>query len=113
MRTTLDIADDVLAVAKDLARAEGKTLGKVISDLARSTLTAPSAGSAGFAKSGEAYGLGAWPALPNRQGVVVTTGMIERIEEQLDREDASVEDSSLVPAAPSRSKPGHKRGTGR
>ena len=41
MRTTLDIADDVLQAAKELARRERKTAGAVISDLARSALTAP------------------------------------------------------------------------
>ena len=35
MRTTLDIADDVLFAARDLARRENKSLGEVISDLAR------------------------------------------------------------------------------
>ena len=39
MRTTLDIDDDVLAVAKDLARAQNKTAGKVLSDLVRKELT--------------------------------------------------------------------------
>lgn len=35
MRTTLDIADDVLFAAKDVARMERKSLGQVISELAR------------------------------------------------------------------------------
>ena len=35
MRTTLDIADDVLFAAKELARREKKPLGQVISELAR------------------------------------------------------------------------------
>ena len=35
MRTTLDISDDVLFAAKDIARHSGKTMGQVISDLAR------------------------------------------------------------------------------
>jgi hypothetical protein len=34
MRTTLDI-DDVLKAAKDLARPEHKTAGRILSDLAR------------------------------------------------------------------------------
>lgn len=41
MRTTLDIADDVLHAAKERARREKKTAGEVISDLARRALTAP------------------------------------------------------------------------
>jgi len=39
MRTTLSIEDDVLAAAKELATREGKTVGEVISDLARQALT--------------------------------------------------------------------------
>jgi hypothetical protein len=35
MRTTLDIEEDVLFAAKDLARREKKTAGQVISELAR------------------------------------------------------------------------------
>lgn len=39
MRTTLNIADDVLFAAKDRARREKKTVGEIISDLARRALT--------------------------------------------------------------------------
>jgi hypothetical protein len=35
MRTTLDIDDDVLQAAKELARRERKTAGRVLSELAR------------------------------------------------------------------------------
>ena len=38
MRTTLDIEEDVLFAAKDLARREDKTAGQVISELARKGL---------------------------------------------------------------------------
>ena len=38
MRTTLSIDDDVLAAAKGLAELQRKTLGEVISELARSAL---------------------------------------------------------------------------
>lgn len=40
MRTTLDIEDDVLQAAKELAKREGSSAGKVISSLARAGLTA-------------------------------------------------------------------------
>ena len=47
MRTTLDIDDDVLQAARDVARREKKTAGKVISELARKALGAsPAAGKA-------------------------------------------------------------------
>ena len=47
MRTTLDIADDVLHAAKERARRENRTAGEVISELARRALTAPPPAAAG------------------------------------------------------------------
>jgi len=41
MRTTLDIADDVLFAAKEIARREQKSLGQVVSDLVRKAFQAP------------------------------------------------------------------------
>ena len=38
MRTTLDIDDDILQAAKEIAAAEGRTAGKVLSQLARKGL---------------------------------------------------------------------------
>jgi len=38
MRTTLSIDDDVLSAAKELAAKDGKTIGEVLSDLARQAL---------------------------------------------------------------------------
>lgn len=38
MRTTLSIDDDVLLAAKDLATRQDKSIGEVISDLARQAL---------------------------------------------------------------------------
>jgi hypothetical protein len=39
MRTTLDIDDDVIAAARELAAAERRSLGSVVSELARRGLT--------------------------------------------------------------------------
>ena len=39
MRTTLDIDEDVLQAAKELAEFRGQSAGKVLSDLARKALT--------------------------------------------------------------------------
>jgi len=39
VRTTLDLDEDVLQAAKELASARGTTAGKVISELARKALT--------------------------------------------------------------------------
>ena len=40
MRTTLELDDDLLTTAKQLARQQGVTLGQVISELARKSLEA-------------------------------------------------------------------------
>jgi len=40
MRTTLELDDDLVNTAKDLARQQGSTLGRVISDLALQSLAA-------------------------------------------------------------------------
>ena len=58
MRTTLDIADDVLQAAKELASAHGRTAGEVLSDLARKGLARPA--SQGRTRNGV-------PLLPRRQ----------------------------------------------
>jgi hypothetical protein len=77
MRTTLDIDDDVLQAAKERARRERKTAGKVISELARWALTAPSAPPVA-AEPPPVYGLR--PFAP--RGNVVTNDMINRIRDE-------------------------------
>ena len=44
MRTTLDVEEDVLLAAKEIARQRGVAVGKVLSDLARQALTRQVAG---------------------------------------------------------------------
>ena len=39
MRTTLDLDDDVMAAARELATAERRSIGAVVSELARRGLT--------------------------------------------------------------------------
>ena len=56
MRTTLDIADDVLAAVKELARRQGRTAGDVISTLARRALTGPAAATSEVREPPAAYG---------------------------------------------------------
>jgi hypothetical protein len=41
MRTTLDIADDIMAAVRAIAREQKKTIGEVISELARTALRRP------------------------------------------------------------------------
>lgn len=89
MRTTIDIDEDVLAAAKERARAEGKTMGQMISELARQALTTPS--NPGFSEAQAAYQVSSWPTLPNRQGLIVTTELIDRILDEIDVEDQIIE----------------------
>lgn len=44
MRTTLNIDDDVLLAARQLADSTGQSLGQALSSLARASLTRPTAG---------------------------------------------------------------------
>lgn len=89
MRTTLDIDDDILAAAKELARAEGKTAGQVLSDLARCALTTPSGLREFPQQPFEASGGPIWHTLPDREGEVVTSDLVRQIEYELDVEDAT------------------------
>jgi len=73
MRTTLDIDDDVLNAAKELAKRQKTAVGRVISDLARWSLTRPAQGPL-------VYRNGFW-VLPKRGGVV-TSGRVARLEEE-------------------------------
>ncbi|MEZ0327636.1 MAG: antitoxin [Fimbriimonas sp.] len=75
MRTTLDIADDVLHAAKVLGRREKKSLGLVISDLARKALLLRDDNSSEAPE--EFFG---FKPLGSR-GVVVTSELIEKLRE--------------------------------
>ena len=92
MRTTLDIDDDVLSAAKDLARAEGRTVGEVISDLARRALTQPTYG--GLAEAPARFDAGGFPMLPQRGGPPGTSELVRQLQEEVDLEDASAFDHS-------------------
>ncbi len=81
MRTTLDIADDVLFAAKDMARQQKVSLGAMLSTLARSGLTAtrPAKRTASTAARLKRFGI---VPLPECDGVVVTNELVNRIREQ-------------------------------
>ena len=76
MRTTLDIDQDVLLAAKDLARRQKKTAGEVISDLARRALT-QSPGEPGVKEPAPFYGFKPLP----RRGGVVSNELINKLRE--------------------------------
>ncbi len=77
MRTTLNIADDVLYAVKERARLEGRSAGEVLSELARSALTRPAISSE-IAEGGTFYG---FDPLPSR-GTVVSNELIDRLREE-------------------------------
>ena len=76
MRTTLDIADDVLQAAKERARREKKTAGEIISELARSALNAPSEPPRAQEPKAR-YGFRPFP----KRGGIVTNELIDRLRE--------------------------------
>jgi hypothetical protein len=76
MRTTLDIDDDILSAAKELARCTHKTAGQIISELARKALTAPSPSTHHRVEQPRAvYGI---QPLPHRGGIV-TSEMVRQL----------------------------------
>jgi hypothetical protein len=76
MRTTLDIAEDVLLAAKAIGRRERRSVGDVISELARRGLS-PEQGAAA-SESSAFYGFKSLPA----SGVVVTDTIIDRLRNE-------------------------------
>jgi hypothetical protein len=75
MRTTLDIEDDVLFAAKDLARREKKTAGQVISELARKGLAGAADVTAG--KPRAIYGFRPFP----KEGRFVSNELINKLRD--------------------------------
>ena len=75
MRTTLDIDEDVLFAAKDLARRERTTAGEVISRLARKGLTGTATAAA--REPDGIYGLRPLA----RDGRVVSNELINKLRE--------------------------------
>ena len=75
MRTTLAIDDDILAAAKHLAERENKSIGKVISALARQGLN-----EAGRSVPSVRNGV---PLLPTRKGAkAVTLKLVNRSRDE-------------------------------
>ncbi len=88
MRTTLDIADDVLFAAKELAQREKKSLGQTISELARRSFAQPLNGPTVPAQPGAStqptiserladYGI---RPLPSRGGII-SNELIDRLRD--------------------------------
>lgn len=79
MRTTLDIADDVLLAVKERARRERRSAGEVLSDLARQALQARLPCDE-IAESGSFHGFEPLP----RRGPAVSNELIDRLREDED-----------------------------
>ena len=74
MRTTVNIDEDVLQAAKELACFYKKTAGQMISELARKGLKLPQAKQRQTLRNGV-------PLLPSR-GEIVTTEQIQKIRDE-------------------------------
>ena len=72
MRTTLSIDDDVMLAARALAHESRRSLGAVISELARESLQKPS-------PTHTRHGL---PLLPRRDNGVVTLEMVNALRDE-------------------------------
>jgi len=75
MRTTIDIEDDVLFAAKDLARREKKTAGQIISELARKGLAGAVTSTAREPRA--VYGFRPFP----KEGRIVSNALINKLRE--------------------------------
>ena len=73
MRTTVDLDDDVLLAAKEIAKQRGSTLGRVLSDLARQVLTRRTPVST-------KHGLPLFPVQPNAG--VVTPKLVNNLRDE-------------------------------
>ncbi len=73
MRTTVDLEEDVLLAAKEIARQRGTTIGQVLSDLARQALTMRVAVST-------KHGLPVFPVQPDAG--VVTLDLVNRLRDE-------------------------------
>jgi hypothetical protein len=91
MRTTLDIDDDVLQAAKELARSQKKTAGKVLSEYFRRGLRAPEPIEPAGTPAAEGMVLkNGFYLLAGRGGRIVTNELIDRLLEEADLEDAGL-----------------------
>jgi hypothetical protein len=77
VRTTLDIAEDVLQAAKERARRERRSTGEVLSDLAREALVgAPRRDERAPTES--FFGFEPFP----RRGAAVSNALVDRLREE-------------------------------
>lgn len=78
MRTTMAIDDDVLFAVKEQARRENRTVGQVLSDLARQALTGAGRRTPSADKAESFHGFTPLP----RRGLTVTNTLIDQLREE-------------------------------
>jgi hypothetical protein len=78
MRTTLEIEDDVLLAAKEIARRGGTTAGRVISNLVRQALTQPATKVGTVREPAAIYGFRPFPS----RGSVVTNEQVDKLRDE-------------------------------
>jgi hypothetical protein len=74
MRTTLDLEEDVLLAAKEIAKQRGNTVGRVLSDLARQALTRQ-------APVSRKHGLPLFPVQPDAG--VITLELVNHLRDEM------------------------------
>jgi hypothetical protein len=80
VRTTLDIEDDVLAAAKELARRQGTSAGQMVSRLLRAALCGPAATELSpFVSTPAVAGFRPFPATA---GQLVTNEKIDQLRDE-------------------------------
>ena len=72
MRTTLAIDDDVLAAARKIADQQGRTIGEVISELARQSIRRPG-------DQDERNGV---PLLSTKSDVIITLDVVNALRDE-------------------------------
>ena len=81
MRTTLDIDDDLLAAAKELARRERSTAGQVVSRLLRHSLTGIAAAPATSNHARHKAPVAGFEPFPAQPRVVTTNEQVDTLRE--------------------------------
>lgn len=81
MRTTLDIADDVLFAAKEIAKHQRTSVGAVVSDLARQAMLGPVGKPRSEAATARRLAKAGIHVLPHRGGIV-TNELVNRIRDE-------------------------------
>jgi len=80
VRTTLDIEDDVLAAARELARRQGMSAGQMVSRLLRTALSGGTTSGPASAASGSA--VAGFRPFPAQAGQVVTDEQVDRLRDE-------------------------------